>query len=143
MFSSGVAAYFNRFADQFEEPHFGWQNGFLNLADVAKGTGTAASKQLDTITFCWYFFVFLQYWAEDNVIDHEINRPHFSFFLSIFERIAKKILLAQINANFSSTDDISSDSETQGDESDSDGHKEVRQREESSAIDEDGKCFPS
>lgn len=53
-------------------------------------------------------------------------------------RIAKKILLAQINANFSSGDDISSDDETQEDESDSDGLKEVRQREERGATDEDG-----
>lgn len=63
--------------------------------------------------------------------------------MSTFERIAKKILLAQINANFSSGDDISSDDETQGDESDSDGLKEVRQREESAATDEDGKCVSS
>lgn len=50
--------------------------------------------------------------------------------------------MAQINANFSSADDISSDEETQGGESESDVLKEVRQREESSATDEDGECFP-
>lgn len=63
--------------------------------------------------------------------------------MSTFERIAKKILLAQINANFSSGDDISSDDETQEDESDSDGLKEVRQRRERAATDEDGKSFSS
>lgn len=63
--------------------------------------------------------------------------------MSTLERIAKKILLAQINANFSSGDDISSDDETQEDESDSDGLKEVRQRGERAATDEDGKSFSS
>lgn len=72
-----------------------------------------------------------------------MNLRKFFPFLSTFERIAKKILLAQINANLSSGDDISSSDETQEDESDSDGLKEVRRREERSATDEDGECFSS
>lgn len=61
----------------------------------------------------------------------------FSFF-STFERIAKKILLAQIKANYSSGDDISSDEETQEDESESEGD-EVKQSNEDNATDENGK----
>lgn len=64
----------------------------------------------------------------------------FSFF-STFERIAKKILLAQIKANYSSGDDISSDEETQEEGSESDGDKEVKQRNEGNATDENGKIF--
>lgn len=64
----------------------------------------------------------------------------FSFF-STFERIAKKILLAQIKANYSSGDDISSDEETQEEGSESDGDKEVKQRNEDNATDENGKTF--
>lgn len=64
----------------------------------------------------------------------------FSFF-STFERIAKKILLAQIKANYSSGDDISSDEETQEEGSESDGEKEVKQRNEDNATDENGKTF--
>lgn len=68
----------------------------------------------------------------------------FSFF-STFERIAKKILLAQIKANYSSGDDISSDDETQTqeDESESDGLKEVRHRIEDDPTDENGKSVSS
>lgn len=62
----------------------------------------------------------------------------FSFF-STFERIAKKILLAQIKANYSSGDDISSDEETQEDESESDGDQEVKQGKKDKATDENGK----
>lgn len=62
----------------------------------------------------------------------------FSFF-STFERIAKKMLLAQIKANYSSGDDISSDEETQDDESESDGDKEVKQGNEENGTDENGK----
>lgn len=64
----------------------------------------------------------------------------FSFF-STFERIAKKILLAQIKANYSSGDDISSDEDTQEEGSESDGEKEVKQRNEDNATDENGKTF--
>lgn len=64
----------------------------------------------------------------------------FSFF-STFERIAKKILLAQIKANYSSGDDISSDEETQEEGSESGGDKEVKQRNEDNATDENGKTF--
>nr|XP_057943156.1 transcriptional regulator ATRX-like isoform X2 [Doryrhamphus excisus] len=42
-------------------------------------------------------------------------------------RIAKKILLAQINANFSSADDLSSDVETQDDDSASETERELKQ----------------
>lgn len=62
----------------------------------------------------------------------------FSFF-STFERIAKKMLLAQIKANYSSDDDISSDEETQ--ESESEGDKEVKQGNEDNGTDENGKSF--
>ncbi|XP_019132017.2 transcriptional regulator ATRX [Larimichthys crocea] len=51
-------------------------------------------------------------------------------------RIAKKILLAQIKANYSSGDDISSDEETQEDESESEGEKEVKQTNGDVATDE-------
>ncbi|TKS83503.1 Transcriptional regulator ATRX [Collichthys lucidus] len=51
-------------------------------------------------------------------------------------RIAKKILLAQIKANYSSSDDISSDEETQEDESESEGEKEVKQTNGDVATDE-------
>uniref|UniRef100_A0A3P8PH33 DNA helicase n=1 Tax=Astatotilapia calliptera TaxID=8154 RepID=A0A3P8PH33_ASTCA len=47
-------------------------------------------------------------------------------FSSTFERIAKKLLLAQIKSNYSSGDDISSDEETQEDESDSLSDKEIK-----------------
>uniref|UniRef100_A0A3B4UQ36 DNA helicase n=1 Tax=Seriola dumerili TaxID=41447 RepID=A0A3B4UQ36_SERDU len=58
-------------------------------------------------------------------------------FFSTFERIAKKMLLAQIKANYSSGDDISSDEDTQEDESDeSDDDKEVRQGNKESGTDE-------
>uniref|UniRef100_A0A3Q3LUN1 DNA helicase n=1 Tax=Mastacembelus armatus TaxID=205130 RepID=A0A3Q3LUN1_9TELE len=46
----------------------------------------------------------------------------FSFF-STLERIAKKMLLAQIRANYSSSDEISSNEETHGDESESEGYE--------------------
>ncbi|XP_029304789.1 transcriptional regulator ATRX-like isoform X1 [Cottoperca gobio] len=52
-------------------------------------------------------------------------------------RIAKKMLLAQIKANYSSGDDISSDEETQ-DESDSEDEKEVKQDHEENETDENG-----
>lgn len=63
----------------------------------------------------------------------------FSFF-STSERIAKKMLLAQIKANFSSADEISSDEETQEDESESDGD-EIKQSNEEHGTDENGKSF--
>eukprot|EP00064_Thunnus_orientalis_P003358 superscaffoldBa00000270_g3367 len=50
-------------------------------------------------------------------------------------RIAKKILLAQIKANYSSGDDISSDDEAQEDESESEGD-EVKQTNEDNGTDE-------
>ncbi|KAM7374138.1 hypothetical protein PAMP_006813 [Pampus punctatissimus] len=58
-------------------------------------------------------------------------------------RIAKKMLLAQIKANYSSGDDISSDDETQEDESESEGDKEVKQGNEDNGTDEDGEDLPS
>ena len=61
----------------------------------------------------------------------------FSFF-STFERIAKKILLAQIKANYSSGDDISEE-ETQEEESESDGDQEAKQGKQDKATDENGK----
>ena len=59
-------------------------------------------------------------------------------FSSISETISKKILLAQIKANYSSGDDISSDDETQEDESESEGD-EVKQGNEDNGTDENGK----
>ncbi|XP_035480151.2 transcriptional regulator ATRX-like isoform X2 [Scophthalmus maximus] len=53
-------------------------------------------------------------------------------------RIAKKMLLAQIKANYSSGDDISSDEETQEDESESDGDKGVKRTTEENGADENG-----
>uniref|UniRef100_A0A3Q4MWX8 DNA helicase n=1 Tax=Neolamprologus brichardi TaxID=32507 RepID=A0A3Q4MWX8_NEOBR len=47
-------------------------------------------------------------------------------FSSTFERIAKKLLLAQIQSNYSSGDEISSDEETQEDESGSLSDKEIK-----------------
>lgn len=64
----------------------------------------------------------------------------FSLF-STFERIAKKILLAQINANCSSSDDISSDEESLEDESESAGDQEVREGSEENTTDENGEFF--
>ncbi|KAI3373536.1 hypothetical protein L3Q82_022139 [Scortum barcoo] len=66
----------------------------------------------------------------------------FSFF-STFERIAKKMLLAQIKANYSSGDDISSDEETQEDESETDGDKEFKQGNEDNGTDENGEDLAS
>lgn len=63
----------------------------------------------------------------------------FSLFFSTFERIAKKILLAQIKANLSSSDDMSWEEETQADESESDGDQEVREGGEKNATTGDGK----
>ncbi|XP_041807750.1 transcriptional regulator ATRX-like isoform X2 [Chelmon rostratus] len=57
-------------------------------------------------------------------------------------RIAKKMLLAQIKANFSSADEISSDEETQEDESESDGD-EIKQSNEEHGTDENGEDLPS
>ncbi|KAM6907548.1 LOW QUALITY PROTEIN: transcriptional regulator ATRX-like [Xenentodon cancila] len=57
-------------------------------------------------------------------------------------RIAKKVLLAQIKANYSSGDDISSDDETQEDESESDGD-EVKQDNEDDGTSEYGKDLAS
>lgn len=51
------------------------------------------------------------------------------------------MLLAQIKADYSSGDDISSDEETQEDESESEGEKEVKQGNEDSGTDENGKMF--
>uniref|UniRef100_UPI0037E772B1 transcriptional regulator ATRX-like n=1 Tax=Semicossyphus pulcher TaxID=241346 RepID=UPI0037E772B1 len=51
-------------------------------------------------------------------------------------RIAKKILLAQIKANYSSGDDISSDEETQEEESELEGDKENSQGNEDEGTDE-------
>lgn len=73
------------------------------------------------------------YWAWN-----ELQAP-FPFFFSTFERIAKKILLAQIKANLSSSDDMSWDEETQADESESDGDREVREGDEKNATVGDGK----
>lgn len=55
----------------------------------------------------------------------------FSFF-STFERIAKNMLLAQINLP-------SSDEETQEDDSESEGEKAVKQSKDDSGADENGK----
>ncbi|KAF7660869.1 hypothetical protein LDENG_00273290 [Lucifuga dentata] len=52
-------------------------------------------------------------------------------------RIAKKMLLAQIKANFSSDEDISSDGETQEDESELEGD-EVKEQREDNSTDENG-----
>uniref|UniRef100_A0A8D3B6P2 DNA helicase n=1 Tax=Scophthalmus maximus TaxID=52904 RepID=A0A8D3B6P2_SCOMX len=57
--------------------------------------------------------------------------------------IAKKMLLAQIKANYSSGDDISSDEETQEDESESDGDKGVKRTTEENGADENGKLGTS
>ncbi|XP_061658924.1 transcriptional regulator ATRX-like isoform X1 [Syngnathoides biaculeatus] len=53
-------------------------------------------------------------------------------------RIAKNILLAQINANFSSLDELSSDAETQDDESSSEAEMEFKQVSEESGREENG-----
>eukprot|EP00066_Takifugu_rubripes_P020535 XP_011609801.1 PREDICTED: transcriptional regulator ATRX-like isoform X2 [Takifugu rubripes] len=58
-------------------------------------------------------------------------------------RIAKKILLAQIKANLSSSDDMSWDEETQADESQSDGDREVREGDEKNATVGDGEDVAS
>uniref|UniRef100_A0A3Q3BN95 DNA helicase n=1 Tax=Haplochromis burtoni TaxID=8153 RepID=A0A3Q3BN95_HAPBU len=62
-----------------------------------------------------------------------------SYFTS--NKIAKKLLLAQIKSNYSSSDDISSDEETQEDESDSLSDKEIKRGNDGSGTDEDGKFF--
>ncbi|GAA6235942.1 transcriptional regulator ATRX-like isoform X1 [Lates japonicus] len=58
-------------------------------------------------------------------------------------RIAKKMLLAQIKANYSSGDDISSDEETQEGESESEGDKGVKQGNEDNGADENGEDLAS
>lgn len=65
----------------------------------------------------------------------------FSFFFSTFKRIAKKMLLAQIKANYSSDDDDSVGEETQEDESESEGDKEVEQGNDDSGSEDKGKGF--
>ncbi|CAK6953614.1 transcriptional regulator ATRX-like [Scomber scombrus] len=57
-------------------------------------------------------------------------------------RIAKKILLAQIKANYSSDDDISSDDDMQEEESESEG-AEVKQGNEENGTDENGEGLAS
>ncbi|XP_051258479.1 transcriptional regulator ATRX isoform X2 [Dicentrarchus labrax] len=57
-------------------------------------------------------------------------------------RIAKKMLLAQIKANYSSGDEISTDEETQEDESESEGD-EVKQSNEDNGTDENGEDLTS
>ena len=51
------------------------------------------------------------------------------------------MLLAQIKASYSSGDDISSDEETQEDDSESEGEKEVKQGKEDNGTNENGKFF--
>ncbi|XP_039632785.1 transcriptional regulator ATRX-like [Perca fluviatilis] len=58
-------------------------------------------------------------------------------------RIAKKMLLAEIKANYSSGEDISSDEETQDDESDSEGEKELKQGNKDNETDENGEDMAS
>ncbi|XP_061903970.1 transcriptional regulator ATRX-like isoform X3 [Entelurus aequoreus] len=58
-------------------------------------------------------------------------------------RIAKKILLAQINANLSSDDDLSSDVETQDDGPASEAEKELRQASVDSGQEENGENLAS
>ncbi|XP_078122976.1 transcriptional regulator ATRX-like [Sander vitreus] len=58
-------------------------------------------------------------------------------------RIAKKMLLAEIKANFSSGEDMSSDEETQEDESDSEGEKEFKQGNKDNETDENGEDLTS
>ncbi|XP_077360451.1 transcriptional regulator ATRX-like isoform X2 [Festucalex cinctus] len=58
-------------------------------------------------------------------------------------RIAKKILLAQINANFSSLDELSSDEETQDDESSSEPERELKQASEESGQEANGENLSS
>ncbi|XP_059207440.1 transcriptional regulator ATRX-like [Centropristis striata] len=58
-------------------------------------------------------------------------------------RIAKKMLLAQIKANYSSGDDISSDEETQEEESDSEDEKEVKEANEGNGADGNGEDLTS
>ncbi|XP_068186981.1 transcriptional regulator ATRX-like isoform X4 [Antennarius striatus] len=57
-------------------------------------------------------------------------------------RIAKKMLLAQIKASYSSDDDFSSDDETQKDESESEAD-EIKQSNEDSETDENAEDLPS
>lgn len=73
-----------------------------------------------TVIFQVYLSYWRCYWSWN-----ELQAP-FSFF-STFERIAKKILLAQIKANLSASDDMSWDDETQTDDSKSDGDQEVKE----------------
>ncbi|XP_040005999.1 transcriptional regulator ATRX-like isoform X2 [Xiphias gladius] len=58
-------------------------------------------------------------------------------------RIAKKMLLAQIKANYSSGDDISSDEETQEEETESEDDKEVKLGNEDNGTDENGEDLAS
>uniref|UniRef100_A0A3B4ZYT5 DNA helicase n=1 Tax=Stegastes partitus TaxID=144197 RepID=A0A3B4ZYT5_9TELE len=58
-------------------------------------------------------------------------------------RIAKKMLLAQIKANYSSGDDISSAEETQEEDSESEGDDEVRQGNKDKGTDENGEDLTS
>ncbi|XP_054610392.1 transcriptional regulator ATRX-like [Dunckerocampus dactyliophorus] len=58
-------------------------------------------------------------------------------------RIAKKILLAQINANFSSGDDLSSDVETQDDESASETERELKQASVENEPEKNGESMAS
>ncbi|XP_038152964.1 transcriptional regulator ATRX-like isoform X2 [Cyprinodon tularosa] len=58
-------------------------------------------------------------------------------------RIAKQLLLAQIKANLSSDEDISSEGETQEDQSDSEGNGEPSQGSEENPANEDGEDLVS
>lgn len=61
---------------------------------------------------------------------------------STFKRIAKQLLLAQIKANLSSDGDISSEGETQEDQSESDGDGEPSQgNEDDNAANTHSKSF--
>ncbi|XP_019719517.1 transcriptional regulator ATRX-like [Hippocampus comes] len=63
--------------------------------------------------------------------------------LLLFKRIAKKILLAQINANISSLDELSSDEETRDAESSSEPEREFNQSSEECGQEDDGENLSS
>lgn len=72
---------------------------------------------------------------------HDMNFRYLFLFFSTFERIAKKMLLAQIKANYSSDGDVSLDEETQEDESESEDDEDVKKSNVDSGSDDNGKYF--
>lgn len=120
-----------------EQCDFNWHSKLIKTSSKKTDDGLRAqgTSHQNTVIFQVYLSYWRCYWSQN-----ELQAP-FSFF-STFERIAKKILLAQIKANLSASDDMSWDDETQTDDSKSDGNREVQEGDDDdNAPLGDGKFF--